>query len=185
LQIHLKRPAADEAADAESNLEKKNMNEKKDNETLNKSNAEVRRLTYAVLDYADGQKEDYFHDVSEVAAEVGGAVPEFLWKYLIKTTKSVDKTLALKSEVPTNLLTTTMIQSRQIIASVIDGMGKRGCQIFTPEEGKPDIDDRFVDLNPGYKGFAIRFVRESDPLVRELQLFQPAMFEAKEAMIRH
>lgn len=58
-------------------------------------------------------------------------------------------------------------------------MGKRG-YLVVQDNGKPDYTNRFEDEAIGYKDIALKFIKgENDPIIRELQLIQSAMFDAK------
>lgn len=155
-----------------------------------RATGEVADLSYQVRDYAETVKDEFWKDIQEVAETIPGAtVPQDIYEFLTKTEKSLNKKLAIKkTAVPSDLLRSTIVippgppeRSTLIAAFVIDGMAKRGYKLYTDAstESGADVSNRFEDATPGYKDINLKFVKEGDPVVRELQLIQPAMFEAK------
>jgi len=149
---------------------------------------EIVRLSFAVRQAAESEKDTYFSDVQKVAEQVGGEVDSKIRKFLTKTALSLAKKLSIKSnKVPSDLLRTTILipegspaQSSQIAYQTIEAMGKLGYKVWADESGNPDFTNRFEDEAPGYKDINLKFIKgESDPVIKELQLIQPAMAAAK------
>lgn len=147
-------------------------------------------LAYQVRDHAETLKDEYWKDVQDVAATIPGAtVPGEIKEFLVKTEESLNKKLAIKADkVPSDLLRTTILlptgtpeRTTMLAAFVLDGMAKRGYTLFADAstESGADVTNRFEDPTPGYKDINLKFVKDGDPVVRELQLIQPEMFAAK------
>ena len=113
---------------------------------------------------------------------------------VFKTKRSLANKLKRKADsVPTDLLRTTALadvsdlrEMKIATARFIAEMVKRGYRIYAPG-GKLDIEDRFRaggDLG-GYRDIALKFSREDDPIIREVQILQPEMWKAKNGQVHH
>lgn len=151
-------------------------------------NKEVIDLANKVRDEAEKHKDEYWNDVQAAGKEVGGVTPDLMKPFLTKTKESLDKKLALNSEkLPTDLLRSTIVlpqgsveETQHRAGQVVEAMAKRGYQILDEGNG-PAFKNRH-DEAPGYKDINLKFVKEGDPVVRELQLIQPEMYAAKEGV---
>jgi hypothetical protein len=139
---------------------------------------------------AVADKPHYIEAVRAAANDVGGTLPEGVEKNAVKgidkhgnvdRTRMVDK-INEKGRLTDPLRSTILIKDPADAPKVLQAMKQQGYEPWIdPKTGKPDITDRHQGRQPGdYTDVALKLVKhQGDPIIKELQLIQPNMYDTK------
>ena len=158
-----------------------------------------------IMRQAEGAKDQYIADLKDVAQAVEGVkFPEGVEQFAVKGAKGgperlVDKLMNGK-KVTDSLRSTLVVESLDQVEPLLKELFLKGYETyinpFKTEETNfgrlriapaEDIENLYADPNPGYKHYAIKLVQggQGDPVVKELQIMTPNMYQAKTAIGWH
>lgn len=140
-----------------------------------------------LVNMAHAQKDEFINHTKAVAQEHGGTVTE---KTISNAVKKDHGRIAQKinqkgGHAPTDILRTIIHHpdphgSHQ---AIIQSYLNKGYDLYKhPVTGEPDITNRYLDKNPGYKDVAFKLVKPGaspDHIVKEVQIMSPEMAKAK------
>jgi autonomous glycyl radical cofactor GrcA len=133
---------------------------------------------------AEDEKKEFLAILCRVADELGLVYPKICEPYAVKTVESLVKKLLRKWPnlfVTDALRFTLIINSPKQLNDVLRLLRSYSYNVWSnPSTGQDDIANRLQGGGSGYKDIAIKLVKSSnDELVKELQLIQKNMFQAK------
>lgn len=137
----------------------------------------------SLQDRANAEKPDYLADIKAAGEQVNGHIPEGSEQFAVKAdVQRIADKIREKDKI-TDVLRATILTAdpSKAKAAIIAYMESQGYELYVKDDGKTDLEDLYQSEDPkGYKHVAMKFVKgQSDPLVKELLVITPAMFDAK------